>query len=754
MKTPHPFVQESQQTESGYNFGTFGGVYTPALLTILGLVMFMRTNYVIGSAGTFWTLIILAVGTSITLSTGLSIATISTNTRVRGGGAYFLISRVLGPSFGTSIGLTLFLAQSLSIPFNILGATESVVTGFPLLREYYLHLTLGLGIFVFFVVWRGAIWAIKTQYVIMAILGLSILSLLIGPLTHCSAEHFQMNWEQPVGGLSLFACFALFFPAVTGIMAGVNMSGDLKDPHRSIPRGTLAALLTAVVIYILQIFVASSCFTLEEMAKNPYKILEENALFHFPWIILAGVLAATLSTAIGWMLGAPRVLQSLAQDGVLPFLQPFGVGDKATNEPRRAILLVLVITAAILVWGGLAGTESQSAEDSPINAIAGLVTLFFLFTYAIINLAAFVESLGSNPSFRPRFRFFHWSIALYGSLACMAVALLINFKLSIIGLAVITVLYAWIRYRRTEMVFGDARRGFIYAQVHRFLLSLPHLPLHPKNWRPTAVVFCRDPFRFGFLIDYAVLFSSRRGILSVIQIDEPQPGVPLRIQRMERLDGFRKLAVSRKWPVFPEVVVAENFDDTLRILLQGHSLDPIKPNIAILGWPKQNERLAPFFEHIRTIVNQFNLNCLILANGHPPAPSPGISPTIDLWFETSECGSLMLILAYLVCQNRYWRKADIRLFFAPENPLAKSMESVLEEARISAQIIKIPKGTSCNDMMMTYSRSAQLIFVELVRYATEDENTQLELHGMISRLDDTMPPVFLVAANGEADLFS
>ena len=216
----------------GYNFGTFGGVYTPALLTILGLVMYMRTNFVLGSAGFVNTLIILCVGASISLATTLSIAAIATNTEMRGGGAYYLISRVLGPSFGTSIGLTLFVSQSLAIPFNILGASESLVTQWPTLRPYFPILNLSLGAILAFFVWQGADWAIRVQYVIMAVLGVSVLVFLLGPICNFSLQTFTANLWPANGVSSMIPLFAIFFPAVTGIMAGGGGTLFRADLHR------------------------------------------------------------------------------------------------------------------------------------------------------------------------------------------------------------------------------------------------------------------------------------------------------------------------------------------------------------------------------------------------------------------------------------------------------------------------------------------------------------------------------------------
>ena len=173
-------AKDSSAVKGGYNFGTFSGVYTPALLTILGLVMFMRINYVIGNGGVYHTLLILVIGSSITLATVFSISAIATNLNIGGGGAYYLISRVLGPSFGTTIGVTLFISQTLAIAFNILGATEALVSAFPDLREYFPLLNVGIGLLLGLLVWRGADWAIKAQFFIMAILGVSILCFLLG----------------------------------------------------------------------------------------------------------------------------------------------------------------------------------------------------------------------------------------------------------------------------------------------------------------------------------------------------------------------------------------------------------------------------------------------------------------------------------------------------------------------------------------------------------------------------------------------
>lgn len=747
--------QNQSSPKQGHQFGTFAGVYTPALLTILGLVMFMRINYVLGSVGLRATLVILIIGGTITLATGLAIAAISTNTDMGGGGAYFLISRVLGPSFGTSIGLTLFLSQTLAIAFNILGASESLVMGYPALRPWFPVLNLAIGLGISLLVWKGADWAIKAQYVIMGILGLSLLVFLLGPIGNFSLTNLSANWLPLSEETPLIPFFAIFFPAVTGIMAGVNMSGDLRNPHRSIPVGTLAALGTAILIYLVQIIMAAACFDRHEMIAKPYLTLVNHALFGLGFMVLAGVQAATLSTALGWMLGAPRVLQSLGVDNVLPGIGFFRKGVGQNNEPRRAMVVVVIICLGMLLWSGLAGRKATGAEDSPINFISVLVSMFFLFTYAIINVAAFVESSGRNPSFRPRFRYYHWSIALYGIIACIAAALMINWKLSLTALMIISLLYFWTRLRNLEMSYGDARRGFIYSRIRNYLLMLQGLPVHAKNWRPTIAVLCGAPDTRGDLVDYAILMSQHRGLISVLQIVESNGEKPLLQLRNEHMAEWRQAAANRHWSIFPEVIIARKFDNALQIVLQSHSLAPIKPNIIMMGWPYQEERLEPFFSNLRTIVDEFALNAMILGSKRTIfQPLEETGGTIDIWWQTSAGGSLMTILAYLAQLDREWRKTELRIFLMPDSITPEKLNRLLDSARIKAQIIIIPDGVTQKQAVEEYSFHSELIFIELQHDIIHDKEKLNEFNEHVQDIRQTFPPFFLVVSNGEADLLA
>jgi amino acid transporter len=352
----------AKQSTTRNRFGTFGGVFTPAILTILGVIMFMRANFVVGQAGVLGALSILVLAKTITLLTTSSIGAISTNMRVRGGGAYFLISRVLGVEFGGAIGIALFFALALSVPFYILGFAEALVRSYPFLVPHFQIITLGTAVVLFSLAYFGAGWVIKTQYIIMAFLFLAILAFLGGALVHFSFDTLQQNLFPEYSPTDLtdsstplftyWAIFAIYFPAVTGIDAGVNMSGDLKDPGHSIPRGTLAAVGVGFLVYFAQIIVFGGAFERQALIAAPYKLLHDSAIFGWSLLVTLGVVAAALSSALGSYLGAPRVLQAVSRDRILNFLRFFSKGSKKGNEPRRALLLTCAITIGVLLWAG------------------------------------------------------------------------------------------------------------------------------------------------------------------------------------------------------------------------------------------------------------------------------------------------------------------------------------------------------------------------------------------------------------------
>ncbi len=732
---------------SGNRFGTFSGVFTPSILTIFGLIMFMRANQVIGVSGIRASMIILTMASGITFLTGLSIGGISSNTPIKGGGAYFLISRVLGPGFGTAIGLALFLAQALSVPFYILGFIESVVATFPLLESAFLPLCLAVLGVLFIMAWIGAGWVIKLQYGILAILACAIIAFLAGAALNFDPAYFRANLSDNFDAQRGFwKMFALYFPAVTGIMAGVNMSGDLKNPGRSIPLGTLAAVIVGYLVYAAQILLCGGMAAREELIATPYLLLVNNALFGFGWLVTAGVFMATISSAIGSNLGAPRVLQAVGRDRALRILAPFARGTACGDEPRRALIATLLLGAGTLLLFGRGGAGAG------LNMVAEIVTMVFLYTYGMTNLAAFVERFGGNPSFRPRFRFFHWSTALAGAIACVWVAFMINFIAALLALVFIAVLFVLVQRREMTAAYGDARRGFVYAQVSNNLAKLASMPIHPKNWRPTILVLSGNPHQRAALVLHARWLGQKSGIVSLLNVVVGRRETQMHEyeQAVRQLDQFRQ---EHDRTIFPEVVLVNDFDTDLAVILQSYSIGPIKPNIVLMGWPQNAQRLAPYFRHLQTIMDFGKSIVIYIAGQDAQDRQP---QRIDIWWKGRRNGSLMIILAHLLTLNSVWCRCRLRLLrqvATPEDVAEdkQEMEWILHEARIQGDIQVAVSSEPFRQVLKKYSTDADLLILGLERL---DENAQQAYFTNTEELLKQMPSAMLVYSSGEADLMA
>lgn len=730
--------QSSQQT-GGYGFGTFGGVFTPSILTIFGLIMFMRANSVVGNAGLWQGLFILCLCSGITLLTALSISAISTNTAVGGGGAYFLISRVLGPGFGTAIGIALFIAQALSVPFYILGFVEALSAVVPNLPGRWV--CLGTLVVLFGVTWVGADIALRCQYFILALLVVSIVVFMSGMVVQFDTAQLMAN-RQPSyeGDNNVWSMFAVYFPAVTGIMAGVNMSGDLKDPAKSIPRGVLAAVGVAFVVYCAQLILAAGLAPADQLRDAPFGLLLDHAIFGLSGLVVAGVFAATLSSAIGSYLGAPRVLQAVARDGTVPLLKAFGNGVGPQDEPRNALLATLGIGAITLVFVG------DNSGGGGLDLVAAMVTMVFLYTYGMTNLAAFVESFGGNPSFRPRFRCFHWFTALLGGLACVWSALMIDSGAALLSLTAIAVLFALARSR--DAGYSDARPGFLYQRIRYHLLSLSRMAVHPKNWRPTTVVFSGNPYARLALVRYARWFGMNCGIVSVVSVlkGDADKDQSMRDEALQRLEAF---VDEHNLDVFPEAVIMEDFDRDLNVFLQSYSIGPIKPNMVLFGWPQNPDRLQPFFRHIRTVQVLNKSSVIVIDRLGPKHPR-----RVDCWWRGHHNGPLMVTLAHLLLGCDYWRGADLRLIrqVATEEEIPEArekLEHVCEQARIQAEFSTPIKSDSFAQTLRDQSGDADLV---IMGFVPPDEGDELTYYEQQQQLIASLPSVVLVNSSGHVDL--
>jgi amino acid transporter len=758
---PHPNPTRTNGTpQSQARFGTFGGVFTPCVLTILGVIMFMRVGFVVGHSGFLLAFVILGLSKTITILTTLSLSAIATNTKVRGGGVYFMISRVLGPDFGGSIGITLFIAQAVSVAFYTIGFTEAFFTILsPLLAKLHLfdmdgntliatiHLpqiiSSAVVIGLFFLTFKGADVAIKAQYAVLAVLLLSVASFIIGGALNFNQATFDAN-RGPLfsDGIGFWTAFAIFFPAATGISAGANMSGDLKNPARSIPWGTIFAILFTAAIYGILLVLTAGNGERGDLKLAPFESLQAMSVWG-PLIVL-GVFAATLSSALGSFLGAPRILQAMGQDRLMRIMTFFGKGSGQTNEPRRATVLTFIIALAV-IWAG------------DLNAVAEVISMFFLIAYGMINLSAFVESRSSNPSFRPKFKFFHWTTGLAGAIGCTVAMIKINESYAILAAAISAIIYFYLRKRDIQTSFGDAKRGYIFQRTRDNLLYLEQAKVHSKNWRPILVSVTEDPIKDIQLIRVGSWIESRRGLYTVAHISERQ-GTTLKdkvhLRESGRKEIVRKLG-AEDIVAFSEAVAVEDFFEGLATFLQSYSIGGLRPNTIIVSMPPPgDEEGRTRFLKMMEILATFNLNLVVLKPGDIALSKR--KRTIDLWWRGEKNGSLMALFAYLMTLDKNWANAQLRIIrivrsTQEERQAREHLERLRENTRINAKIVVLNTTDSPPDVIASESGPvADLVLLGMS--ATSGDEVRRYLNQTESLLE-RLPTTVLVWSNGEADVF-
>ena len=674
--------------------GTFGGVYTPSILTILGVIMYLRFGWVVGNVGLLGTLLIVTLSTSITLVTSLSISAIATDQHVRVGGAYYMISRSLGIESGGAVGIPLYFALSLSVALYTIGFAESVVNVFPLLNQRDVGLV--TTVFVALVAIISAKTAVRVQYFIMAAIVLSLLSLLLGnPIERSEIEMLGAPEHLSEG---FWTVFAVFFPAVTGILAGVSMSGDLREPNKAIPRGTLAAVLTGYVVYMGLPIVLAMRADATTLIDNPL-IMRDMALWGDA--ILLGVWGATLSSALGSILGGPRVLQALARDGVLPrWLRWLGRGSGAQDEPKLGTIITLALALVVVYFGEL-------------NLIAPVLTMFFLATYSVLNIAAATEQFLGSPSYRPSFHV-HWLVSFVGAVACIAVMFLINTAATLVALVIVAGIFVWLQQRSLRAAWGDVRQGIWMAITHTGLMKLRG-EADPKNWRPHLLVFSGAPSQRWHLIDFAACLTNYRALLSIATVLTDPSLTPKWLRSIR--NATQEYLERRGLRAFLRVVKAADPFSGSENLVETYGLGSLMPNSIVLGDNEQESTRSRYCEMLEHL-HQMERNIIILH--HNSAKGFGQRQTIDVWWGgLKRNGGLMMTLAYLLSISREWKDARIRVkIVVPDESAAQSAHENLERlirrmrnrAEVSVHVI-VSYGRSFDAILPASSQDADLVFL-------------------------------------------
>lgn len=725
--------------------GWFGGVFTPSILTILGIILFRRLGFVVGSAGLGWALFMLLLATSISVLTSISLSAIATNRKVKGGGDYYLISRTLGVEYGGALGLILFAAQAVSVAFYCVGFGEGVASlmgGSDLLVRVAAALA---AVGVFSLSYSGADLATRFQFVIMAILVCALVSFFLGLQTTWDAETLRQGWRGTDDGLSFWVVFAIFFPAVTGFTQGVSMSGDLKKPAVSLPLGTFLAVGLSTIVYAAAMVGLAASIPADSLV-NDYDSLKRIAVS--PWLIDAGVLSATLSSALASFLGAPRILQALAKDRLFSVLTFFATGDGPSENPRRGVVLTGGIALVTIAIGDL-------------NTIAALVSMFFLVSYGLINYATYVEAVGASPSFRPRFRFFHARASLAGTALCGLVMLMIDPLASAAALGVLGGLYHYLRWTAATAPWHDSRRPYWFKRVKDGLRDLASEPESPTDWQPHVLVFTDHAERRTRLLRVAGWITGGSGLLTAVQIVEGDRGLPSVQKTCEDAETqLRQELADQRLDAYPLVVAAPDLRVAASTLLQSWGVGPIRSNTVLLNWyESQDARSQPTLSlwYARLLQRAARLDQHVVVLDAENEDWQTLQATheenrrIDVWWFDGDSSRLALLFAYLMTRSDDWDQATIRVVVPASPNSAKKTETSLhrrlEELRIDATVTVV----DTEDDPDLYRHSSDASFV-LLPLRLEGMSTLTPTGGAADKLFPVLPVVAMVAASGDVKL--
>lgn len=732
------------ETATRSGLGTFGGVFTPSVLTILGLVLFLRLGYVVGSSGLVRALLMLGLATLISVLTSLSLSAIATNRKVRGGGDYYLISRSLGVEYGGAIGLVLYIAQAISVAFYCVGFGEGVASLLGGGERAVQLSAAGAAIGLFALTYLGADLATRFQFVIMAILAAALVSFFAGARARWDPALLDQAWSAGDGTLPFWTVFAVFFPAVTGFTQGVSMSGDLADPARSLPRGTFLAVGLSTVVYVAAIFALAGALPLDGMRAD-YGAMKRVA--SVTWLVDAGVLAATLSSALASFLGAPRILQALASDKLFAWLTPLGVSAGPRGNPRRAVLLTGLIALAIIAVGNL-------------NAIATVVSMFFLVSYGLLNYATYVEAVAAAPSFRPRFRFFHARASLAGTALCGLVMLMIDPMASFVAVGILGAVYYYLQWTAVPVRWHDSRRAYRYRRVKEGLRELSREPERPADWQPHILAFTEAPTRRERVLRVSGWLSGGSGMITAVQLIHGDGASPAVRQQCAAAETVLQAELDRHdLDAFPLVVAAPDIRVGATTLLQSWGVGPIRANTVLLNWldgraSATAPTLSLWYARLLGQAARVGQHVVVLDAKDPEwAALERLEPherTIDVWWFEDDSSRLALLFAYLMTRTEEWDEATLRVLVlvAPDaaHKVEASLRRRLEELRIDAEIAVVPETEP-----HAHRRST----------ATAAVFMPLRLEGMrllhpagqaMEELLDSLPIVAMVAACGDVEL--
>ncbi|XP_016537056.1 solute carrier family 12 member 7-like isoform X2 [Poecilia formosa] len=788
--------------------GTFIGVYLPCMQNILGVILFLRLTWIVGTAGILESLAIVSMCCVCTLLTAISMSAIATNGVVPAGGSYYMISRSLGPEFGGAVGLCFYLGTTFAGSLYILGTIEILlmyIVPFNTMKvldenDMRLYGTCCL-LLMALVVFVGVKYVNKLALVFLSCVALSIMATYAGAaktlieppafnvcmlgnrslknekfdkcektelvtslfcdlnstcdffeannmseivaipglLSDVIKENLWSNYDDAnviiqkktsprtpkvkAGSTDQFYVIndittyftllvGIYFPSVTGIMAGSNRSGDLRDAQRSIPVGTILAILTTSFLYISFVFLFGACIegvVLRDKFGFSVKTMPVIGVLAWPspWVIVIGSFFSCCGAGLQSLTGAPRLLQAIARDGIIPFLQVFGHG-KRNGEPTWALLLTVgICEIGILI--------------ASVDLVAPILSMFFLMCYLFVNLACAVQTLLRTPNWRPRFKFYHWTLSFLGMSLCLSLMFICSWYYAIGAILIAGCIYKYIEYRGAVKEWGDGIRGLSLNAARYALIRLEEAPLHTKNWRPQLLVLCKLnsdlKVKHPHLLSFTSQLKAGKGLTIVGSVLEGTY-MTRKADAIAGEQNMKAAMAAERTKGFSHVIVSSSLRDGFSILIQSAGLGGMKHNSVLMAWPagwkQDRDSLAQrnFIETVRETTEAHQ--ALLVAKNIDRFPDNHErlkEGAIDVWWIVHD-GGLLMLLPFLLMQHKVWRKCKMRVFTVAQLDdnsiqMKKDLQVFLYQLRLDAEVEVVEMHDS-DISAFTYERTLKM----------------------------------------------
>ncbi|MCK3685034.1 amino acid permease [Maribellus sp. YY47] len=709
-------------------FGT-APVFFTAISTILGAILFLRFGFAVGTLGFWGVVIIILLGHLVTIPTALAISEIATNKRVEGGGEYFIISRSFGLNIGATIGIALFFSQAISVAFYIIAFTEAFEFFFDFLAKTYdfilprqvisLPVMFGLAVMI---VKKGANLGVKALYVVVGILFISLILFFMGSTSHAANVDYSLADSKFRNPESFFLVFAIIFPAFTGMTAGVGLSGDLKKPSKSIPLGTILATFSGMIIYFFVIFKLAGSASVEDLL-NKQLVMGDIAIAGAV-VIPLGLAASTFSSALGSFMVAPRTLQALALDKAFPSKKIntwLSAGNPEDNEPKHASLVTSVIAFVFVALGN-------------VNAVASIISMFFMVTYGSLCLISFLNHFGSSPSYRPTFKS-RWYISLVGFLVSVWVMFKISTTYALLAIVVMTLVYLYVNhYHKHRKGFASIFANAIF-QLNRdiqIMLQKKRSKVMQQEWRPSAICISNKPihknkaFQLLNWISYKYGFGTYLHLIedyySKNTVKEAEKKLGEILEAINEVDNF----------VYVDTIISPSYTSAISQAIQIPGIAGMENNMVIFEYDKeQPDNLKKVIENF-ALVNSGRFDICILACSEKPM---NMRNGIHIWINSldTENSNLMILLSFIILGHPELKKTEIKIFaLCKENELSSTKTElknliILGRLPINEKNVKVilqPAGVSSRRIIAEHSSKAGLTLIglreELVKHERED----------------------------------